>query len=145
MVAIFFIYGVLASISVDTPWFNSLLDPASPDYSSNLYCGTVARGRINIGKVRNEIASDPIGFAQGVEEIFRQSQDGLAFLNSDERNWLRDETWSLLKDTLFGKAPGRKRSLLKMGFSLLVLKTYDMKTTSLTSLLDAAKKHNLIF
>jgi hypothetical protein len=145
MVAILFIYGVLASISVDTPLFNRILDPESPDYIPNLYCGTVARGRVNIGKIRNEIASDPIGFAQGVEEILRQNKDGLAFLNTDERNWLRNETWSLLKDTLFGKAPGRKRPLLKMGFSLLVLKTYDMKTTTLTSFLDAAKNHKLIF
>jgi hypothetical protein len=80
-----------------------------------------------------------------VEEILRQNKDGLAFLNTDDRNWLRNETWSLLKDTLFGKAPGRRRSLIKMGFSLLVLKTYDMKTTTLTSFLDAAKNHKLIF
>jgi hypothetical protein len=140
--------SIFPSISTETPWYSHLLETHSPNYIPQLYCGTVARGRISIAENRNEFPTDPTGFAQGVEEIIRISQihSQPTFLNDDELSWLRQETWSLLGDNILGKNPSMKGSILKMLFSLLLsLKTNRIKTITLASLLEKAKKHQIIF
>jgi hypothetical protein len=108
--------------------------------------GTVARGRINIVDQRTQIPIDPVGFADGVEEIIRKStQTESIFLNEDELSWLRKETWSLLTQSISGKVPKIKQSLLRMLLSLLTLKPNKILTVTLESLLDDAKHHRIIF
>jgi hypothetical protein len=60
-----------SSILTDAPWFK-ILDPKSPEYLAQLYCGTVARGKLTIDL--KEWPVDAVGFAQGIEEIIRYSQ-----------------------------------------------------------------------
>jgi hypothetical protein len=93
------------------------------------YCGTVARGRVNIGENRSGVLIDAVGFAQGVEEILRRSKtESKPFLNEAERNWIRSETWSLFKDWFFRRTVKIKQSLFTMGISLGKLKTDNTKT-----------------
>jgi hypothetical protein len=137
---------ILSSISTDKPWY-SILEPDSPNYIPQLYCGTVARGRINIADQRTDIAIDPVGFAEGVEEIIRRTSqfESQPFLNEDELSWLRKETWSLLQKSVSRKLPAIKQSLLRMLISLLIsVKSNKLQTVTLASLLDDADYHRII-
>jgi hypothetical protein len=140
-----FVSAIYSSISVEKPWL-TILEPQSPEYLEQLYCGTVARGRINIGENRSQTPVDAVGFAQGVEEILKRSKiESQPFLNEAERDWIRSETWSLFKAWFLGRTLKIKQSLFRMGISLGKLKTNDIKPgISLASLLDKANKHEPI-
>jgi hypothetical protein len=137
---------IFCSISVDKPWFR-ILDDQSPDYFTQLFCGTVARGRVNIGEKRSISPVDLLGFFQGVAKILELSEastDSLPLLNTTELNWLREKMRSSMSDSALTETYP-KNFLRKMLLSLFRLKTYPFKTTTLASLLAAAKKHQLIF
>jgi hypothetical protein len=129
------------SISTDAPWFK-ILDPKSPEYFAQLYCGTVARGRVTIEL--NKMPVDYVGFAQGVEEIIRYSKaDPAPVLNDEEVSWLTKETSSVLGDWILGKTGEIEQFLSKFLLDLKFLKTTKDKKTTLASLLHDAKHRRL--
>jgi hypothetical protein len=74
---------------------------------------------------------DKQGFIHGEEEIIRISNsDSVAFLNSDERSWIRSQIGTEWRKSIFGKGEKSDKPFLKMWWTLLTMSKIDTRQIS---------------
>jgi hypothetical protein len=119
-----------------------LPDAKSKDYTSQLYCGTVARrASQNVDEKDNSGPVDKPGFIHGVQEIIQiYNSNSVAFLNSDERSWIRSHIGSEWGKMIFGKGEKSDKPFWKMWWTLLTMSTIDTRQISFPVILEEVKE-----
>jgi hypothetical protein len=141
-----FSYCVYSSITTEYSW-TSKLDPQSPDYLSQLYCGTAGRG---LPRTSHENALDSEGFKKGLAAIIRlYKQTHQPILNEIEIKWLTNTFSEISKQGGIKQAIKGIGNYLKTYKALIFMKrtktTINSTGISLASLLtDAKEKHRIL-
>jgi hypothetical protein len=114
----------------------------SKDYTSQLYCGTVARrAPQDVDGKNTSYPVDKQGFIHGVEEIMQiYNSNSVAFLDSDERSKIRSRIGSEWGKSIFGKGEKSNKPFMKMWWTLFTMSTINTRQISLPLILEEVKK-----
>jgi hypothetical protein len=136
----------IASIMTSPLWYKRLIE-GSPNYTSQLYCGTVARGRLYMDEIAKGKPVDTLAFIEGVEEVVKQnSLSSHPTLTKEENRWIRAQVFSIWKEATFGSGTKFGKPLVKMFLKLLVMRSSKSndETVNLAVLLKENKGKKIL-